>query len=179
MFSLQPSKLDLDVFIAIGQVDLDAGKYPNIAQWKKLVMSYSEATQQRLHFICFNFKLIHQFWLLYFFPSFFLSPSPFPLPLSASPPPIWLTPSLPPHLTSLPPCLFSSLPHYISLFSTLPPFPDSCYPSLSLFFSPSLHLTLFHTTSLPLGLPSLPPFLHYSFTWPPLSLLNCLPSLPF
>ena len=59
LFSLQPSKLDLDVFIAIGQVDLDARKYPNIAQWRKLVMSYSEATQQSLHFIYFNFQLIH------------------------------------------------------------------------------------------------------------------------
>ena len=57
MFSLRPSKLDLDVFIAIGLVELDAKKYPNIVQWKKLVMSYSEVTQQRLHFIYFSFKL--------------------------------------------------------------------------------------------------------------------------
>ncbi|KAJ7389816.1 Ankyrin repeat and LEM [Desmophyllum pertusum] len=44
---LQPSKLDLDVLTAIGPVDIDSRKYPSIAQWKKLVMSHSEATQQR------------------------------------------------------------------------------------------------------------------------------------
>ena len=94
MFSLQPSKLDLDVFIAIGQVDLDARKFPNIAQWKKLVMSYSEATQQRLHFIYFNFKLIHGFLLLY---SVALSSLP------ASPLPLWLPCSLPLSHTASPP----------------------------------------------------------------------------
>ncbi|KAL9966171.1 hypothetical protein ACROYT_G024209 [Oculina patagonica] len=43
---LQPSKLDLDVLLAIGQENIDSGKFPCIAQWKKLVTSYSEATQQ-------------------------------------------------------------------------------------------------------------------------------------
>ena len=46
-FSLQPSKLDLDVLIAIGQTTIDPAKYPHIKEWKKLVMSYSEATQER------------------------------------------------------------------------------------------------------------------------------------
>lgn len=46
-FSLQPSKLDLDVLIAIGQTYVDFRKYPCIARWKKLVMSYSEEKQHR------------------------------------------------------------------------------------------------------------------------------------
>lgn len=71
-FSLQPSKLDLDVFIAIGQVDVDGGKYPSIAQWKKLVMSYSEATQQRLHFISVLNIFIDIGHFTFFYPFFFV-----------------------------------------------------------------------------------------------------------
>lgn len=74
LFSLQPSKLDLDVFIAIGHVELDAKKYPNIVQWKKLVMSYSEVTQQRLHFIYFSFKLTVLTDFCHFNFSFLFSP---------------------------------------------------------------------------------------------------------
>lgn len=148
LFSLQPSKLDLDVFIAICQVDLDARKYPNIVQWKKLVMSYSEATQQRLHFIYFKFKLLHSVT--------FLCPSPFLLSLHASPPPLWLPHSLPlwlppschPCLTSLPPYLFPSLPPCISLSPTLPPLSDSFLHSLPLSPPPSI------TPSLPGSLTS-------------------------
>lgn len=43
---LQPSKLDLDVLIAIGQTKIDSVKYPCIQEWKEHVMSYSEAAQQ-------------------------------------------------------------------------------------------------------------------------------------
>lgn len=144
------------MFIAIGQVDLDAGEYPNIAQWKKLVMSYSEATQQRLHFICFNFKLIHQFGYFTFFLPFFSVPLPslcpclpHPLPSGSLPPSLPALPlSLPvsflhslttyhssrhclPSLTpSIPPCLFSSVPPCISLSSTLLPFLYAFHPSL-------------------------------------------------
>lgn len=43
---LQPSKLDLDVFIAIGQTTVDSKKFPNVAKWQTLIMSYSDEKQQ-------------------------------------------------------------------------------------------------------------------------------------
>ena len=127
------------MLIAIGQVDLDARKYPNITQWKKLVMSYSEATQQRLHFIYFNVE----FFSLILVSSFvsFLFPHP-SAPNCLTPPslfsslfffPLSLSPSLPP-------CIPYSLPPY------LPPVSFS----LSLFPSLTDSLPHYHRTSLPL-----------------------------
>lgn len=42
----QPSKLDYDVLIAVGQ-DIDLWKYPNVKKWHTLVRSYSEEDQRR------------------------------------------------------------------------------------------------------------------------------------
>ena len=47
LYRLQPSKLDLDVLLAVTQVKIDSRKYPSIAQWKRLVTSYSEEKQRR------------------------------------------------------------------------------------------------------------------------------------
>lgn len=145
LFSLQPSKLDLDVFIAICQVDLDARKYPNIVQWKKLVMSHSEATQQRLHFIYFKFKLLHLFLLLFSVPLPSCCPC-MPHPLHSGS----LTPSLsgflPPAIPALPPSLpisfLHSLPASHSLPHCLPSLTPSFIPSPSLPLPPSLLLSL-------------------------------------
>lgn len=146
LFSLQPSKLDLDVFMAIGQVDIDSGKYPSIAQWKKLVMSYSEATQQRWHFIYFNFKLIYWFLLVHFFPSFFPVPLPSICPCLSHSLTTSLSASLP---VSFPPSLPPSLPPFLSL--SLSPSLPPCFPhSFTLCLSPCL------PHSLPPSLPDSP-----------------------
>ena len=80
----------------------------------------------------FHFKLIYCFWLLYFF-SFLFSMSLFLPSVLACLAPSPLAPSFLPFLPYLPPSRF---------LHSLPTSHSRPHPSLFLFFTPSLHLTL-------------------------------------
>lgn len=45
-----PSRLDRDVFFALGATEIDPLKYPSIHKWKSTMESYSSAEMQR--YVC-------------------------------------------------------------------------------------------------------------------------------
>ena len=50
----RPTKLDRDVYLALGDTAIDRHKYPHVHRWKSLVTSYSAQDQKRCVLIAAN-----------------------------------------------------------------------------------------------------------------------------
>ena len=47
IYSTEPTKLDLDVLLALCDVEIDAERYPCVEHWRRLVESHSQEEQSR------------------------------------------------------------------------------------------------------------------------------------
>ena len=60
-YSTEPTKLDLDVLLALCNVEIDAEHYPCVERWKRLVESHSQEEQSRYEPVRHAWTRVHPF----------------------------------------------------------------------------------------------------------------------